>query len=340
MELTERTDIYDINDRTEKIKNWRQHAVIRHAGGLPVSKEVGFSKVCIGGYERISENPARRIQQSVSGNLRPLNIMANKYPKLEPHLLESICRTIADTKSGITGSEIGKILADTDIDDIDPLNTKWKRLYNAFVNWQNKKQCSNNILKFIQNALQPVRYIGKEEIFQYRRNEINKRISFIGFELSESGKYRKINKSTTISEAEQRANRLQYKLEYRNTHNQVFLFCKAELLVDNYFHAVFEATKSVAERLRNLTGLNYDGNKLVEVAFSTDKPLIKINNLATASERSEHIGFSNLIKGIFGLIRNPTAHEPKITFEINEEEALDLLTTVSLIHKRLDNQKK
>ena len=65
MELTERTDIYDINDRTEKIKNRRQHAVIRHAGGLPSSQVVGFSKVCIGGYERISENPARRIQQSV-----------------------------------------------------------------------------------------------------------------------------------------------------------------------------------------------------------------------------------------------------------------------------------
>jgi hypothetical protein len=43
LELTERTDIYDINDRTEKIKNWRQHAVIHHAGGLPAFLVVGFS---------------------------------------------------------------------------------------------------------------------------------------------------------------------------------------------------------------------------------------------------------------------------------------------------------
>lgn len=91
--------------------------------------------------------------------------MTNKYPILEPHMLESICRTIADTSSGLTGSEIGKILVDSGIEDVHSLNTKWKRLYNAFVTWQNKYQCSNHILKFIQNALQPVRYIGKEDIF-------------------------------------------------------------------------------------------------------------------------------------------------------------------------------
>lgn len=253
-------------------------------------------------------------------------------------MLESICRTIADTSFGLTGSEIGKILADSGIEDIDSLNTKWKRLYNAFVTWQNKNQCSNHILKFIQNALQPVRYIGNEDVFLDRINEINKRISFIGFELSEKGKYKKVDKTNTISEAEQRANRLKYKLEQRNAHNHIFLYCKAELLVENYFHTVFEATKSVAERLREMTGLTNDGNQLAEVAFSTDNPLIKINNLTTSTDRSEHIGLCNLIKGVFGIIRNPTAHEPKIRFVIEEEVALDLLTTISYIHKRLDKQ--
>lgn len=265
--------------------------------------------------------------------------MTNRQPKLEPHLLESICRTIADTSDGLAGSEIGKILADSNIKDIDSTNTKWKRLYNAFVNWQNENQCSNNILKFIQNALQPVRYLGKVEIFQDRRNQINKRLSFIGFELTESGKYLKVDKTNTITESEQRANKLKYKLEQRQTHQYIYMYCKAELLVENYFHVVFEATKSIAVRLRELTGLTSDGNALAETVFSTDNPILTINQLSNQSERSEHIGLSNLIKGVFGLVRNPTAHEPKIKFIIDEEMALDYLSIVSIIHKKLDNAK-
>jgi hypothetical protein len=44
----------------------------------------------------------------------------------------------------------------------------------------------------------------------------------------------------------------------------------------------------------------------------------------------------NLIKGLFGLIRNPTAHRPKITFPITEPGALDIMGVVSLVHKKLD----
>ena len=47
----------------------------------------------------------------------------------------------------------------------------------------------------------------------------------------------------------------------------------------------------------------------------------------------------NLIKGLFGLIRNPTAHVPKIKFPIEEDEALDLMILISYIHKRLDKAK-
>ena len=85
-----------------------------------------------------------------------------------------------------------------------------------------------------------------------------------------------------------------------------------------------------------MTGLHADGNILIETAFSTTNPLIRINYLRTDTDRSEHKGLCNLIKGVFGLIRNPTAHEPKVTFIITEEEALDILNTLSFIHKRLD----
>lgn len=254
----------------------------------------------------------------------------------ETHVLEGLCRTIGDSADGLTGTEIGQILLNSNIPDIDSQNTKWRRLYSAFADWQNKNQCSNHILRFVQDALQPVRYIGKEEVFHTRRLEVNKRLFFMSAEITEEGTFREVQKAKTISEAEQRASRLKHKLESRSIHNKIFEYCKAELLVENYFHSVFEATKSIADRLRKMTGLYADGNALVEITFSTTNPLIKINNLITETDRSEHIGLCNLIKGIFGLIRNPTAHQPKIKFEITEEEALDILNTISFIHKRLD----
>lgn len=259
-----------------------------------------------------------------------------RRPVFEASVIEAICRTIADTNDGLTGTEIGGILIQCSIKDIDPQNTKWKRLYHAFVEWQNANQCSNHILTFIQSALSPVRYLGKEELFHFRRHEINKRLSFIGVELNERGKYQQVDKATTISEAEQRASRFKFKLETRNVHEIIFEYCKPELLNENYFHSVFEAVKSIADRIRKMTGLYADGAELIDTTFSTKNPLIKINILQNDTDRSEHLGLMNLIKGLFGLIRNPTAHTPKIKFPIGEEEALELMNLISYIHKRLD----
>lgn len=263
--------------------------------------------------------------------------MVEKHPIIDPQSLESICRTIAATSDGLNGSQIAKLLVDSKVKDITPNITKWKRLYNAFVNYQNNFKCSNGVLSFIQKALKPILYLNNEEEFQRRRQEVNQRLYFIGYEIGVNGLFRKVAKSKTIQDSKERANRLKNKLENRNTHSKVFEYCTAELLVENYFHTVFEATKSIAERLRQMTGLTYDGNKLVDSSFSTEAPLIAINNLLTPTDRSEQIGFSNLIKGVFGLIRNSTAHMPKIKFEISEEMALDMLNMISYIHKKLDS---
>jgi uncharacterized protein (TIGR02391 family) len=119
-------------------------------------------------------------------------------------------------------------------------------------------------------------------------------------------------------------------------HHDVLRFCRAELLQENYFHAVFEATKSVAQKIRDLTGLAGDGADLVDKAFGLHAPLLAINTLRTETEKSEQSGFANLVKGMFGTFRNVTGHAPKITWPIGEEDALELLSLVSYIHRRLD----
>ncbi|HEY9000471.1 MAG TPA: TIGR02391 family protein [Mucilaginibacter sp.] len=259
-----------------------------------------------------------------------------KHPIIPPYHLESICQTIAATSEGLTGTEIRKILGDCGIKDTDPEMTKWKRLYNAFVHYQNRNQCSNQILNFLSYSMQPSRYLGKDELFHFRLNELNKCLSFIGVELTKEARFRKINKARTLDEAQQRASHYKYKLELRNVHPEIIKYCKAELLVENYFHSIFEAVKSIASRIRSTTGLYADGTALVDVAFSTANPLIRINLLENDTHRNEHLGLANIIKGLFGLIRNPTAHTPKIHFVIDEEEALDIMCIISLVHKKLD----
>jgi uncharacterized protein (TIGR02391 family) len=252
--------------------------------------------------------------------------------------LESICKILGDTNNGISGTEISKYLAETSIKDPQLNSTKWKRLYDALSTKQSEDRCSNNILAFIKYVLRPSRHIHRKEWFKNIRTELNYVLSFEGFELTESGDIRETDKVKTFSEAEERAQNLRKTLLDRKIHSDVLTFCKAELLVDNYFHAVFEATKSIAEKIRIKTNLTADGSELVDQAFSYKGkiPYLALNNLTTESHESEQKGFMNLLKGVFGTFRNTTAHAPKITWEVNEQDALDTLSMISLIHRKLD----
>ena len=44
-----------------------------------------------------------------------------------------------------------------------------------------------------------------------------------------------------------------------------------------------------------------------------------------------------MLKGINSMVRNVTAHTSKIKWIIEEDEAIDILTTISFLHKNLDN---
>lgn len=263
--------------------------------------------------------------------------MKKIFPIIEESILESICKVIADTDTGLTGSEIGKYLINAKMRDVSPDMTKWKRVFNSFAEYQTKYQCSNNILTFIQKSLHPSRFINKKDNFDFLRSELNKVLSFIGLQFAEDGKFNPVSKSKTITDAKQRETFLLTKLKERNIHNDILVFCNEELLIENYFHAVFEATKSVADKIRTLSKLQSDGAGLVEEAFAIRRPLLQINTLSNETEESEHKGFANLLKGFFGMFRNTTAHAPKIKWIINENDALDIMTIASLCHRKLDN---
>ena len=218
--------------------------------------------------------------------------------------------------------------------------TKWKRLFNALVEAQNKYQVGNHLIMFINRALDPVKYARDKDKFEWRRSELNVVLSFSGFRIREDGKVIHTNKETTLKGARARAGVLRSKLEDRDAHSEIFKYCKAELLEENYFHAVLEAIKGVANRIRELSGLTSDGAELINRSFSIKTPILAINSLSTETEQSEQKGFGNILIGIFGAIRNPTAHAPKISWPITERDALDIFSMISFIHRKLDGTTK
>ena len=216
--------------------------------------------------------------------------------------------------------------------------TKWKRLYNAFVEFQNEHQVGNHVIVFIQRAMDPARYVGEPNVFRSRKDRLNSVLAFCGFTLGDDGKLRPTDAATTIDQALERANRLHAALIQRSVHADVLKFCKAELLEENYFHAVFEAMKSITAKISTLSGLTGDGCDLVHDAFGQKfgDPLLAINPFKTETQKGEQYGFMNLLKGLYGTIRNPLAHDPKVEWDMTEQDALDILTMISLVHRKLD----
>lgn len=269
--------------------------------------------------------------------------------------LQAICDILAETQEGLTGSEISQLLQQCSIQDLENPGRgalpneffmklkKSKRLYAALSNQQNRDNSSSGILNFIKAAMDPARYIDNKDLYDSRLSKLNVALSFTGMKLTETNTFVQIQKSETLSDAQRLATNFKTKLEQRNTHASILTYCTPELISNNYFHAVLEASKSVAAVIRQKSGLNSDGVKLVEDAFGIGKksyPILAINTLVSETEKSEHTGFMNLVIGLMGMFRNPTAHEPKISWPMSEQDALDIMSLISLIHRKLDDAVK
>ncbi len=101
--------------------------------------------------------------------------------------LEAIARALADTSEGLTGTEIGHILASLKMADPTPTMTKWKRLHNALVERQNYSQNRRAILEFIRQALRPERYARFPERFEPMRANVNYALAFSGLAVEAMG---------------------------------------------------------------------------------------------------------------------------------------------------------
>jgi uncharacterized protein (TIGR02391 family) len=257
-------------------------------------------------------------------------------PPFPAAAIEEICRVLGEA---VTGSQIPNLILSLKAPEspVEQQNTKWKRLFNAVIIAQNRQQDGRPLIRLITEVMRPVRFRTPVEFEEIRRL-LNERLLLSGFAVAADGRLHRAPVATTLSEAQRRADDVRAELTRRDVHPDVLAFCRAELMQRNYFHAVLEAAKSVADKLRNLTNVGGDGNSLVDTTCSLSSgPRVAFNSLATEWERSEQTGIATLLKGLFGTFRNPTAHAPKVLWAVSRRDALDMLTLASMLHRRLDD---
>ena len=254
-------------------------------------------------------------------------------PSFPEGQIEALAKLLGECGSG---SDISRVLSACGLADASGESTKWRRLYWVFLESQRQNRCANQVIGFLQAFLIPARFVGRSEVFERHRQELNSILAFSGLDYGKDGKLRAVSTAKTLDEAEARVRTIRAKFLGRRIHSEVLKYCRAELLQDDYFHAVFEASKGLAQRIREMSGATTDGAALVDLVFSVDRPFLALNALQTETERSEHKGFASLLKGCFAAVRNPLAHEPRILWQ-GEDDAADYLSLISLLHRKLDD---
>jgi len=257
----------------------------------------------------------------------------SKIPSFAEAQVEALAKLLGECGSG---TDITRVLNDRGLVDQSGESTKWRRLYSIFLQSQRQHGSANRVLDFVASFLTPARFVGRNPEFEQRREELNAILAFSGLEYGQDGRFRQRAAVRTLEEAESRLRTIRAKFRDRRIHAEVLKYCRTELLQDNYFHAVFEAAKGLAQRVRDMSGVQADGAALIAAVFSIDRPILAINTLQTETERSEHRGFAALLKGCFAAVRNPLAHEPKILWD-GEDDAADYLSLISLLHRKLDD---
>ncbi len=268
---------------------------------------------------------------------------------LNEQQLKAVCDVLAETNLGHTKTELTRLLEQSGIEIVS--DGKWSNgyvykrglnkrdwLYNCLVTEINKSHSLKLVYTFLEKALNPVAFTDERsrDKYNYLLEGTNKALLLAGLELTKEGRLIEVVQAKTLDEVDRRVNSLQKQLYNRTIHREVQKYCIKDYLQKDYYDAVFEAAKGLAERVRQITGLTTDGGTLFQTAFAKNDPYLFFNSMQTDSEKSEFTGLKELMESIFHLVRNPAAHTPKINWKVDEVKALDILTLISFAHKYLD----
>jgi uncharacterized protein (TIGR02391 family) len=238
----------------------------------------------------------------------------------------------------LTHRQINEQFQNSGLVDSGECANKPDRIYYTLLAKQKQDNCGNNVLNFILRIITPKRY-NTEEDFEKHRAAINEKLLYEGIEINKEGEPKNVDKAKTISEAKNRSMKIKDRVHGIGIHYDILPYCESEWLNENYFHAILEITKSIAQKLRQKSGYTSDGSPLVDECFglgNDKKPMLAFNLLQSESDESEHKGFANFVKGFFSMYRNPKAHDPKLLEDTQLTEMTEVLVVATIIQNKLD----
>jgi uncharacterized protein (TIGR02391 family) len=232
-----------------------------------------------------------------------------------PHsFVQAVCDVLGQTESpGLSGTEIDKILNGRGIGPRERTVNKRTGLFEVLYPAQ---QANGGIfIAFINNAMAPERHVRDRQRFEDLRQQLNEVMIFHELEVNDKDRVAHASaRASTLREGAKLAGRLHTELRHRAAHDLLFTYCSEELANRSLFHTISEASKSIPNRVREVTGQSGDGWILYNAAFghrvgkNRTEPCLFINDYRTESDQVEHEGFRSLLVGVHGHFRNPRAH--------------------------------
>lgn len=194
------------------------------------------------------------------------------------------------------------------------------------------------VVRFLQTTFDPISYTSDGGRSEYQRilTATNKVLSMIGWEIADDGKLTQAGIAKTLGEVDRRFDELSLMLNRRGVDDRVRHYTKDDISRNDYGSAALESVKSLMKRVQELTGLQSDGRRLFEEAFSSKNAYLRINKGETKSEQDEQTGLKDFFCGLLGLVRNPLSHTVKLDWNIGEQESVDILVLTSIGHRYLD----
>ena len=210
----------------------------------------------------------------------------------------------------------------------------------------NHKTCSDYIEslwskgKLKQFTIDDIASLASSDGYTFTYNSIRVTLDRLGF-IAKPKKINGVNKYSQAYPPNQNSNTDEpYVLVFKalDLHKDIRAVSSKLFLDSHYDQAIFVAFKKVSNLVKTKSKQNSkDGKGLMLSTFSSSQPILKINNLNTASEKNEQEGFMHIFAGAIQGIRNPQAHDD----EINESpwDTIELLCLASLLAKKVEGAK-
>lgn len=100
--------------------------------------------------------------------------------------------------------------------------------------------------------------------------------------------------------------------------------------------AVSAAWNALRDLLRARLNSHQDGMKLIDEIGSARSARLNLTPNHTPSEQSQHEGVRHMLRGLVSYVRNPIAHDSAHPFAGNRDEAIHVLTAMSLVAEHVE----